>query len=156
MTRSNFRDLLLIYLMLAILGAAYGIYVGVSGGESAAELLSKENFEGNFEKEVRDFHRYISERQTFRSSITAISIILVVVSWIGLFKFWNPARVIFCGYLFFAYLVSPFLDFRLEGLPVDSKLYGFYCNLFMQRPGAIANMLAPINIAFATTVALII
>ncbi len=156
MTRRKFRDLLLIYLVVAILGAAYGLYVGVSGGRAAAELLSKESFTEELKEEMQDFYRYMSERQSIKSTISTVSIVLVILSWIGLFKFWKPARILFCAYLFVAYAVSPFLDIGLDGLSITSELYGFYCSLLMERPGAVAQILATINIAFDTAIVLIV
>ncbi len=152
MTRRKFRDLLLIYLAVAILSSAFGLYVGVTAGRSAAELVSKSKFDQDIEKEINEFQRLVSDRQSNISIITYITIILVIVSWIGLFKFWKPARLLFCAYLFFAYMLRPFLGSGLEGLPVDSELYSFYCSIFMERPNAVANILATINIAFDTII----
>ena len=152
MTRRNFRDLLLAYLTVAIVSAAYGLYVGVTAGKSAAELVTKSTFDQDIEKEIREFQRLVADRQSSISTITTITVVLVIASWVGLFKFWKPARILFCAYLFFAYLLRPFWGSGFEELPVDSELYGFYCSIFMERPGAVANILATVNIAFDTVI----
>lgn len=156
MNRRRFRDLLLVYLAVAILGAAYGLYVGVSAGRSAGDLVAKINFDQDLQKEITEFQRTVSDRQSRISIITSITMLLVIIAWIGLFLFWKPARILFCTYLVFAYLIRPWLGSGFEGVPVDSALYGFYCSIFMERPNAIATILATLNIAFDTIIVIVI
>ena len=132
------------------------MYVGFTAGASAGELVAEVNFDESLKKDIDQFYKSISDRQSTSSIITTVSLLLLVVSWIGLFKFWKPARVSFCIYLVLAYLIGSIFDFRFEGLPVENQLFAFYCKVLMDQPGALAKILGTIIIAFDTIVVLVI
>ena len=156
MTRRKFRDLLLIYLLLALAGSAYGIYLGTTFGRAAGELVSKIEIDASVKKDIEQFHEFASEGQAASTYISTASLLLLIAAWVGLFNFWKPARVIFGGYLLLVYLLSPIFEFDPGEIPAGNRLFDFYCRVLMDHPGFMAEILGTVTTAFDTLLALVV
>ena len=156
MTRRLFRDILLVYALYWLIAVAYSIYVGTTlgpeAGKAAAELINNKELM----QELVAHTEQSSQIQSIRWSITIITSCLIVITWIGLFKFWKPARILFLINLGLIYLLSPIVDYYFTIQLMESPLAEFYNSLYLMSQNPIVKILGTVGTAISTCIAMII
>ena len=156
MTRRQFRDLLLIYALYWLIALAYGVYIATTLSDTAIEFATELQANEELQKQVRSFTDSFSSAQTTKTTLGAATSLLALISWIGLFKFWKPARVIFLVYLALAYFLAPITNYSYSKLLLNGPLSDYYGALFINNLNPFAVILGTAGTAFNTLIVIII
>jgi len=107
MTKTQFRKVLWLSALVALLMAVIGGYYGYLIGQISMGLHEKLMSDKEFQNSITSSLNSISKIKLVNSSVGAIAILLSIISWVGLFFFWAPARVIFVISLPMTYIIAP-------------------------------------------------
>lgn len=121
MTKAQFRKILWLSALVALLMAFIGSYYGYLIGQNSMELHEKLMSDKEFQNRITNSFNSISTIKLVNSSVGAIAILLSVISWVGLFFFWAPARVIFIINLPITYIIAPVTSTLLT-MAIQSEL----------------------------------
>lgn len=102
---------------MAVIGGYYGYLIAQSNTGLHDRLMSDKEFQNSITSSLNS----ISTIKFVNSSVGAIAILLSIVSWVGLFFFWAPARVIFVINLPITYIIAPVTS-TLLSMAIQSEL----------------------------------
>ena len=156
MTRRQFRHLLLIYVLYWLIALAYSVYIGTTLGDTADEFVSEMLANEELQKQVHKFTDSFSSAQTTETTLVAATSLLALISWIGLFKFWKPARVIFLVHLALAYLLAPITNYSYYKLLLNGPLSDHYSALSIINLNPFIVILGTARTAFDTLIVIVI
>ena len=107
MTKTQFRRILWLSALVTLLMAVIGGYYGYIIGQNSMGLHEKMMADKEFQNSIISSLNSISTIKLVNSSVGTIAILLSIASWVGLFFFWTPARVIFVISLPITYIIAP-------------------------------------------------
>ena len=121
MTKAQFRKILWLSALVALLMAVIGGYYGFLIGQNSMGLHEKLMADKELQNSITSSLNSISTIKLVNSSVGATAILLSIVSWVGLFFFWAPARVIFVISLPITYIIAPVTS-TLLSMAIQSEL----------------------------------
>ena len=131
MTKSYFRKILLLYAVTWIFLGAIGVYYGYQLAQNMPDIHGKLMTDEFISIEIKNKMDSLSTFTLIKSIINYSAIILGLISWVGLYLLWHPARLLFVASIVLSYFI----------VPVVSNVYSIDLN-----KGVLSEMIAQSNI----------